>query len=454
VRGGWWLPQKDSDTVAGELSFSERGIRLVLDGHFDIPEFRDPTTLFGSRYKAPIILGRTVDGESCMLLRSVISGFSGGSRSFAPRYLLISEGPLGDCEPQIAEVLVHYSHLEDWGSKQLVRTDRGAAPGTFNIVVPTNRVETLKVESDIGFQSLTLWTAVAQQFKPGEVHLAHRSHFEAVFHLPETIDSTTHFVGLLADLLTLLIGETAYVTKVRVIPKSEGAHPPIIDVFSSWVRGDSGPVRAPEMCCPLDRLSSEERAIFASWFKHAEELKPVYDLLLSTTRSAKTHLQMDFLNLIQALETFHRRVYGGQITSDQDYDAVRVVLRNAIPSGTAPELAEKLKSLLDYGNELSLKKRLTHLCRTLKRESVESLLGVSEDGVARFLQLLVDMRNFRTHYDEKLRSRVREISQDLVAAYNVNLRLRAFTTLLLLTHLGLEETKLATGLSSQLHLAF
>jgi hypothetical protein len=140
--------------------------------------------------------------------------------------------------------------------------------------VPTDRVETLKVESDTGFQSLTLWTAVAQQFKPGEVHLAHRNHFEAVFPLPETIDSTTHFVGLLADLLTLVIGETAYVTKVRVIPKSEEAHPPIVDVFSSWMRGDTAPVRAPEMCGPLDRLSSDERRIFASWFRNAEKLKP------------------------------------------------------------------------------------------------------------------------------------------------------------------------------------
>ncbi len=88
---------------------------------------------------------------------------------------------------------------------------------------------------------------------------------------------------------------------------------------------------------------------------------------------------------MQALESFHRRVYGGQIVSAEEYEVVRGVLRNAIPPGTAPDLVEKLKGLLEYRNELSLKKRLTDLCKTLKRESVESILGVSEDGMAKFL---------------------------------------------------------------------
>jgi hypothetical protein len=453
-RGRWWLPRRKSDTIAGELSFSERGIRLKLDGHFDVQEFQDPTSWFGSRFKAPLILGQTVEGEFCMLLRSVVSGFDGGTRSFAPRYLLISEEPLGKSEPLVTEVLVQFSHLEDWAGKQLLRMNQGSSPETFSIAVATSRAEILKIQSDTAFKTLTLWTGVASRFKPGEVHLSHRSHFEIVFPSAQTLDSTTRFIGLLADLMTLLIGETAYITKVRIIPKSDAINRSTVDVFSSWMRGDTAPVRAPEMCCPLDKLSAVERGIFASWFEHAEKLKPVYDLLLSTMRGGQAHLQMDFLNLIQALETFHRRVYVGLTVPPNMYAPVRDALKRAIPPGTPTPLVEKLDGLLEYGNELSLKKRLMYLCSTLKRESVESILGVSEDRLSKFLQLLTDMRNYRTHYDEKLSSRVKNLLDDLVAAYNLNVRLRALTTLLLLEHLGLDETKLVNGLASRLQLAY
>ena len=453
-RGRWWLPRRKSDTLAGEVSFSDRGIRLNLDGHFGIKEFQDPTGWFGSGFKAPLIHGQTVEGDFCMLLRSVVSGFDSGSRSFAPRYLLVSEETLGKSEPLVAEVLVHFSHLEEWACKQLIRTDRGGSPGTFNIAVATDRAEVFKIESDTAFKTLTLWTAIENHFKPGEVRLSHRSHFEIVFKSPQTIDGTTRFIGQLADLLTLLIGETAYITKVRIISKSRATNPPIVDVFSSWMRGDAAPVRAPEMCLPLDKLNAEERGIFSSWFEQSERLQPVYALLLSTMRKGQTHLQMDFLNLVQALETFHRRIYGGLTVPTDVYLPVKDVLKAAIPSGTPADLVERLGGLLEYGNELSLKKRLMHLCSTLKSESVESLLGVSEDGLSKLLQLVTDMRNYRTNYDDKLHSRVKTLIDDLVAAYNVNLRLRALTTLLLLRYLGLDETKLVNGLASRLHLAY
>jgi hypothetical protein len=162
--------------------------------------------------------------------------------------------------------------------------------------------------------------------------------------------------------------------------------------------------------------------------------------------------QTIFLNLMQAIESFHRRVYGGEIVAAERYKLVRDALAGAIPQGADPDLVEKLTRLIEFGNEPSLKKRLRSLCATLKPETVQAILGV--DDLTRFLQLLADLRNYFTHYNESLMPRISHIVGDPIAGYNLNQRLRAFAALLVLKHLGLGEEKTARGLVSHLGLAY
>jgi len=446
ARGRFWLPGKESDAIPGQLTFSGNGIRLVLDGKFSIEELQSPGAIFGCNFRPPVIAGQTVEGESCMVLTAVTIDVGWNSCEFAANQLLVGETHFGEAVPQPQRLLVSLTHLEDWAFTSMIQTSPGR-PGTYEIIVPTERVELIRIEADRPYSTLALFGNAAIEQKPGEVHCATHCHFEANFPAPVAISEAIEFVGHLSSLLSLLVGRAVRAKKIQLeFDRGSAAF------FAPSRQRKSMTIRAPEMPLPLRVLDKGEQEIFRSWFEHSEQMKPVYELLLSTMFEPDRYQQTIFLNLMQAIESFHRRVYGGEIVTAEVYESVRAVLTGAIPKGTDLDLVEKLKNVLEFGNEPSLKKRLRSLCSTLRPETIQAILGADE--LTRFLQLLADMRNYFTHHNENLMPRIARIVGDPIAGYNLNQRLRAFAALLVLKHLGLDEEKAARGLASRLGLAY
>jgi hypothetical protein len=446
ARGRFWLPGAESSDVPGQLSFSGGGIRLMLDGKFAVGELQTPGAIFGCSFRPSVIVGETVEGESCMLLKAVTLNVNWNSCEFAANQMLVGESRFGEVVPQAERMLVSLTHLEDWAFMSLIQAAPGD-PGTFEIIVPIERIELLRVESDQPYSRLILFGAVVTEQIPGEVRCATRCHFEVTFPKPAAISEAIDLVGQLCSVLSLLVGGPVYAKKIRMEFENES-----IAFFSPSRQKKSVTIRAPEMPLPLRVLDARERELFKSWLEHSEQMNPVYGLLLSTMFEPAQYQQTIFLNLMQAIESFHRRVYGGEIVAAERYKLVRDALAGAIPQGADPDLVEKLTRLIEFGNEPSLKKRLRSLCATLKPETVQAILGV--DDLTRFLQLLADLRNYFTHYNESLMPRISHIVGDPIAGYNLNQRLRAFAALLVLKHLGLGEEKTARGLVSHLGLAY
>jgi hypothetical protein len=64
-----------------------------------------------------------------------------------------------------------------------------------------------------------------------------------------------------------------------------------------------------------------------------------------------------FLSLMQALETYHRRILGGNELSENHHNKRILEILTAVPDQYRQWLEEKLK----YSNELSLRKRMKEL---------------------------------------------------------------------------------------------
>lgn len=446
ARGRFWLPGEEASAIPGQLTFSGSGIRLVLDGKFAIEELQTPGAIFGTSFRPSVIVGQTVEGESCILVKIVTLSVGWNSCEFAANQLLVGESAFGEAVPKVERILVGLTHLEDWAFASLIQTAPDCS-GAFNITVPAERLELLRVEADRPYSALALFGAVAVQLTPGEARCSTHCHFEVTFPAPTPMLEAVDLVGQLCSVLSLLVGGAVYAKKIRMEFGQES-----VAFFSPSRQNKSVTIRAPDMPLPLRVLDPRERGIFKSWFERSEQMKPIYGLLLSTMFDPERYQQTIFLNLMQAIESFHRRVYGGEIVAAEKYEGVRDALEGAIPEGTDRDLVEKLKGVLEFGNEPSLKKRLRSLCATLKPETIQAVLGV--DDLSRFLQLLADLRNYFTHYNEVLRPRINRIVDDPIAAYNLNQRLRAFATLLILTHLGIDEEKAARGLTSRPGLAY
>ena len=141
--------------------------------------------------------------------------------------------------------------------------------------------------------------------------------------------------------------------------------------------------------------------IISRWFALYDQVEPALDIYFSTHYHKNSILTPEFLQPAQALETYHRRIIGGQLLTDEMADEARSALKNAIPVRFSADQKDSLEQKLRYIHEFSLRHRLRDLYRKAQGVcgiEVQKHLGNRED----FVNTVVDTRNYYTHYDETL----------------------------------------------------
>jgi hypothetical protein len=147
----------------------------------------------------------------------------------------------------------------------------------------------------------------------------------------------------------------------------------------------------------LKSLGSDRQAVINRWHEGRETCGPTFDLYFSVKRHANIPVEHQFLFLIQAIETFHRRTISNQ-AEDPDQHARRIIaILFAVPSQFRKWLCRRLG---DYSNEPSLVQRLREVY-DLMPATVQSQLGDRK----RFARTMADTRNYLTHFNDQLRSR-------------------------------------------------
>lgn len=165
---------------------------------------------------------------------------------------------------------------------------------------------------------------------------------------------------------------------------------------------------------------------FPKWIEHFDMLKPILDLyFLVLDNQYNLTPELVFLNLVQALETYHARF----VTNN-----VRKYITRA-------------KTLV--ANYVNYKRWLTFLCdegqRTSRKIYLKSRLadlmfadGQNLERDSQFIQKIVDTRNYYTHYDPK------KINRSFTPAElsKVNYKLMLLLEYHILKLLGFEESEL------------
>lgn len=143
-------------------------------------------------------------------------------------------------------------------------------------------------------------------------------------------------------------------------------------------------------------IASRFAEVLDIWYANAERLKHVYDLFFAATQHDTIYLEQDFLQLAQAIEVFSRVARGGKYLSETDYKGIADLLLAAIPPTTDGALRQSLNSRIRFGNEYSLRKRITTILRDLEPATVQLITDSINDFVGR----VVDTRNYLVHLDD------------------------------------------------------
>lgn len=178
--------------------------------------------------------------------------------------------------------------------------------------------------------------------------------------------------------------------------------------------------------------------LIKNWYQKHKEIKPVFSLMLYTFRDKLKFSEDKFMDVVRAVETFHRRTQNRTKLPLTDFESKLKSILDKVEEGDKKWLQDNL----EYANELSLKNRL----KDLIKDNSNSFLQTRIKDINRFTFDVVNSRNYYTHYSadkEKLALRGKDL-------FELNQILLGLLISCVFKHIGLRDNLLDAGLTKSL----
>jgi len=385
--------------------------------------------------RIPLILGALDDGCQCSVLDAVPVqiGMSGSDPvHLVPRFVLHGCA-LNSRDDQFHTVHIECSHLAAWIGKH-PKQDVQELSVKLEYSLKADEVLGADVAQPSGHLSIQSW--LSPSYPATEFVIT--SHAAWAFNATssvglETLLSVTRHCQ---NFLTLVLGKPSNVLAVVVVPE---AAPLGASLITSMIRSPDNKTGYPDPLLRFDQLGADGSAVLKKWFEIREDFNEVLSMMFAS-KYISSYTTTEFLNLVQALESFHRRKFGGRYYSETDYRSIHRSLLDATPAGLADDFQDKLKGLYEFANEYNLRKRLRELFASLS----PSVRGWIRGDEGAFIQKVVRTRNYLTHLDP--RSRVDSFirgEDDLGDLWQANITLNGLATALFLQIIGVPETAIS-----------
>jgi ApeA N-terminal domain 1 len=448
--GYWWLPNEPNKKISGSLKYHPLdGIALELIGSFR--EFKD---LLSVR-EEHIILGVTSGGKLVTLYKcfeskasfSLDAGLS--SSRFVAKVLFLGHHFEKPEDVVFSTFSVGYCHLEEWVGITgfSIRHEADESGKLSREIVTYSFPEEIHVDvGDVRISITYRFTSGGTRLR--EVLMKHITYFKVSTRVPvsfEVFDDKINF--LLQNFLSFGLGRATrpvFITATNnnvTFEFPEGtSHYQDIEIYYAVneIPDVSRSLHPLEMTFSLSDIHDNLGGCLNNWFSKEQILRPVYDLYFVTLNSSSIYLTHEFLNLAQGLESYHRRVIGGDYVSDAVFGNLLTALEGSLPAGLPENYKTALKQRFKHLNEYSLRKRLGEL---ITKCSPIVLKFIKEPDV--YVNRIVATRNYLTHYDKEPEQQVLH-GEDL---YWATRKLRALLETCLMLEIGLPVetiTKLVT----------
>lgn len=404
LEGFWWLPEAPERRVAGVLKYSQGdGPVLTLTGTFD------PTKeAFGSDMEdRPVIHGTTEDDKNVSLFKALHMNSKGGffreavQEVYRGHTLAIGWHFESEDEEIFSKSYMIFEDIEEWLGHRFF--DFGPVEDSKDwrlkidrsVSRPLGRIESAEFTVGSGFytdQSSTSFTVSAHcyiKIAPDE---------------PKSLRWHAATGSKIKALASLCAGRHLPARRIMLdgpeIRYSEDHSRNVeVSIYASMLHQESKKVRKNDrpMVQVLD-FPEPADDLLQRWFDGYEEFSSAQYLFLTALADNAMFINGRFSFAIQALEVFHRLSYPTTIIAPSDHASLQNALMAAIPEGTPTAMRDKLKGLLAFSNEPSLRQRLKALLK-----EVRSRLGEVPAGFDKaFVERLDDTRNYYTHFSSRL----------------------------------------------------
>lgn len=431
-KGSWWVAGSD-ERVPGVLEYSpERGTRLTLNGTFESKTFR---SFGGAEVRHEIILGTTSLGKYITLVDCVEDDFTvpiGNEDAYADSTYRVRLTFIGEHFSKIDDIRFSSVFVGAPNLTTFVGTT-GIGPGSAPSTPHEVNLKIVPAE-EFSFPAgdFQVETFHQQNFERGglnQISVAEEVVVEVSVDTPRTLEDFLD--GPVRSLHTLL-----ELVSDGPLPMSElrGRSPAKNDIMI--LRSQRRPREIEELSQPemmpftLKSLGGDRNATLARWHNARQTFGPTFDLYFSVMRNSEMPVEHQFLFLVQAVETFHRRTGSNQLDDPKEHAHRLLETFFSVPA----RLHEWLCRMIgEHSNE----PRLVHRLRAvydLMPAKVQELLGEKK----RFARIMTDTRNYLTHFNEDLKPRALTEVGEL---WGGNQQLAAILRMLFIQTLGLDQSK-------------
>lgn len=445
--GGFSEKPHDSPIIHGRLSYEPvAGINLELvESPWGIEQLAQGPLPSPEMFYGQLVDGTRVTLAGCILTKGAMQiGIGIGSPTTIRANRALFGAHVDDLGAlRIKNYAVELSSLSNWmWSSPVTLGAVSGDDGPIGVDVRFRRPEPIRVALSSGPFDVEFspgW-GISQDTRSVKVH----------WHAGLTIEA--HDSILIADaskaawqceqLMGLLIGRRLSARSVTITPKHESlsgsAKSPLRLIYQQRGKHDEPDVHPAEMFLPYELIREQFPQIVRTWFARSEQAVLATNVFFGSQLLEAPTVNVRFLAAVQAAESYHRALGAGLYIDQAEYDKAIGEFLSGLPASIQGDHRQSLKSRLKYGNEHSLRKRLTDMFDRIPENARTRIAS----QISRFVGKVVDTRNYYTHYDLVAQQNAFEGRDAFVAAE----RMRILVVANLLHDLGINDERLVSVL--------
>lgn len=438
--GYFWLPSDQGKKIPGTLFIKDGGkIELEIIGHFqdDLLALTDKIDLI--RIIGHVEKFGLVTLENCFYLNKNVS-FGGISKSkIHVNYLLAGVGY--DLNEQVTFNSISFSidGLEEWVNVSGINIEHNDSYSGANIIFSRPEPFTYSLKNGLELE-IDFGNTMPFQSNPINLNISQITYFKLTSLKPKPLNEFIFIAHKFVTLMNFAMDATVSIKNTfcysnEIIKEENNKAIPIELFYESTPFSELVPkIEWHTMLFRFIDIKDRFNEIIDKWLDAYENISPSLNLYFSTKIKAQRYLDGKFLALAQALETYHRRTSDETYISKEEFKTLIKEIKLSCPEPHKDWLAARI----DNGNEISLRTRLNRIT-----ESFKSAIG-TEEQVKLIIKLIVDTRNYLTHYDPKLEKKSAS-GQDL---WNLCQKMEAILQLHLLKELGFNDAEINSVLNN------
>lgn len=430
--GHWWLPDKPDHSIVGTITYSGENTLLELSGTFREPNQSDLS--IDSFERVPVIHGISNDGVRCTLVKNFptalsynIGGRGPSTCAYSAIYVIIGANLLLPITFKSMEI--YSSAFDEIAARNHFAVEFPDEPDPMQVKVSHGRPVIYRFP--IPSRDATLSLGTRSNFRPGRAEFAITTseYFDIDVQTTQPLDWFIVQTWHLCYLFSLLSDDI--VSPRQLICHTANGDGAMSLIYQHRKSHDKREPSAPPLFGMADVLE-QFGTIANTWFTASDTLTTAIHLFMHAHRYADADAEARFLTVAQALEVFSRAKGHAEYLPSSQWTPFAEQIVGCIPTEIRADHRSSLKTRIRYGNEFSLRKRVTLLLDSLGPDA-KAIVCKSPDA---FVNGIVSTRNYLTHYTDELRAEALKLADLAWACDRVLMLLR----LLLFKELGIDET--------------